>query len=151
MLEVLEGNILTATRADIWLMAIAGVAALSLHTLFHKQLLFSAFDAETAQSSGIRSSWWDLFFFLILGVIVSLGIKLAGTLLVFAFLVLPAVTALLLSQKLGRILAIAVASACIAAVVGLGASVRFDLPSGPTVVACSFVLLMIAWVISRFK
>lgn len=151
MLDVLSGNILTVTSAQIWSMAVVGVVAIGLHTLFHKEFLFSAFDRETAQASGVRSAFWDLFFFLLLGVTISLGIKLAGTLLVFAFLVLPAVTALLLSQKLAKIQALAIAASAVAAVAGLYASVRLDLPSGPTIVACSFVLLLVAWVISRFR
>lgn len=149
--EVIEGNILTITSPEVWQMAIAAVTAVVLHTLFHKQFLFSAFDPETAQASGIRSNLWDLFFFLILGVIIALSIKLAGTLLVFAFLVLPAVTALLLSRHLGKIYAIAVGAAMIATLTGLYVSTKCDLPPGPSVVAISFIIFAIAWVISRFK
>jgi ABC-type Mn2+/Zn2+ transport system permease subunit len=151
MLDVLSGNILTVTPQQVWWMAGVGLAAMVLHTLFHKQFVYSAFDSETAQASGIRSGVWDLLFFLILGVVISVSIKLAGTLLVFAFLVVPAVTALLLSQHLGRIYAIAIASASIATVAGLYASVKMDLPSGPAIVACSFVIMLAAWVVSRFR
>jgi len=151
MLDVLSGNILTIQPSEIWWMAGVSVVAVVLHTLFQKQLLYSAFDPETAQSSGIRSGLWDLLFFLILGIVIAFGIKLAGTLLVFAFLVLPAVTALLLTQRLGRIYAVAICSALLAVVIGLYASVRFDVPSGPTIAAVSFALLVIAWIISRFK
>lgn len=151
MLDVLSGNILTVTSSQVWWMAGVGALVILIHALFHKQFMFSAFDRETAQASGIRSAWWDLFFFLLLGVIISLGIKLAGTLLVFAFLVLPGVTALLLSQHLGRIQAIAIAASIIATVTGLYASVRLDLPSGPTIVASSFVLLLVAWVITKLR
>jgi len=151
MLDVLSGNILTVTSAQVWWMAGASAVAVALHALFSKQFVFSMFDPETAQASGIRTGWWNLFFFLILGVIISLAIRLAGTLLVFAFLVVPAVTGLLLSQHLGRACAIAIGAASIATVSGLYASVRMDLPSGPAVVACSFVLLGVAWVVSRFR
>ncbi|MHB0999229.1 MAG: metal ABC transporter permease [Armatimonadota bacterium] len=151
MLDVLSGNILTVTMPEVWWMAGVGAIVILLHTLFHKQFLFSAFDRETAQASGIKSAWWDLFFFLLLGITISLGIKLAGMLLVFAFLVLPGVTALLLSQHLGRIQVIAVATSVVATVAGLYASVRLDLPSGPTIVAVSFILLLIAWLFSKFR
>jgi ABC-type Mn2+/Zn2+ transport system permease subunit len=149
--EVIEGNILTITSADVWQMAVAAFLAVLLHTLFHKQFLFSAFDPETAQASGINSGRWDMFFFLILGVIIALSIKLAGTLLVFGFLVLPAVTALLLSRHLGKIYAVAIASATIATVFGLYASVTFDLPPGPIIVVLSTVILGLAWVVSKFR
>lgn len=151
LLDVLSGNILTVTHDQIWLMAGVGVVAVVVHSLFYKQLLYSTFDPETAQASGIRSGVWDLLFFLILGVVISVSIRLAGTLLVFAFLVVPAVTALLLSQHTGRVYAIAVGSACIATVGGLYASFTMDLPSGPAIVACSFLILLAAWVASRFR
>lgn len=151
ILNVLSGNILTVTQREVWWMAGVGVGAIALHTLFSKQMLFSMFDPETARASGIRAGWWDLLFFLMLGVIISLAIKLAGTLLVFAFLVIPAVAGLLLSQRLWKVCAIAVAVACIATVGGLFASVRMDLPSGPTIVACLFVALPVACAGSKLK
>lgn len=151
MLDVLSGNILTVSASEIWQMGIIGLIAIGLHMLFQKQFLYSAFDPETAQSSGVKAGRWDLFFFLILGIVIAMSIKLAGTLLVFAFLVLPAVTALLFSQRLGKIHAIAVGSAVVATVLGLYASVKFDMPSGPTIVAFSFAIFAVAWVISRFR
>jgi zinc/manganese transport system permease protein len=151
MLDVLSGNILTVTSHQVWIMAIVGIAAVGFHTLFHKQFVYSAFDPETAQASGMRAGVWDLLFFLALGIVISISIKLAGTLLVFAFLVVPAVTGLLLSQRLGRIYAIAVSSSVISTVAGLYASVRLDLPSGPAIVACSFAILLVAWIVSRFR
>jgi ABC-type Mn2+/Zn2+ transport system permease subunit len=151
MLDVLSGNILTVTPREVWWMVGIGALAIALHTLLSKQFLFSMFDPETAQASGLRSAWWDLLFFLILGVVISVAIRLAGTLLVFAFLVIPAVTGLLLTQHLGRISAIAIGAASIATIFGLYASVKMDLPSGPAIVACSFILLAVAWLVSRFR
>lgn len=151
MLDVLSGNVLTVTWPQVWMMAAASVIAVALLALFHKQFTYSMFDAETAQSSGIKAGWWDLFFFLILGVIISLAIRLVGTLLVFAFLVIPAVTGMLLSRSLKGIYAVAIISSMIAAAAGLLASLKMDLPSGPAIIACSFILLAAAWVISRFR
>jgi ABC-type Mn2+/Zn2+ transport system permease subunit len=151
LLDVLSGNVLTITPAQVWWMAGTAVVAITVMTLLGKQFLFSMFDPETAQAAGVRVGLWDLAFFLVLGVIISLAIRLAGTLLVFAFLVLPAVTGLLLSKRLEWIRAIAITSACIATAAGLYASVKMDLPSGPAIVACSFALLAVAWTISRFR
>jgi ABC-type Mn2+/Zn2+ transport system permease subunit len=151
MLDVLSGDILTVTMSQVWMMIAFGLAAIAIHSLFLKQFLFSAFDAETAQASGIRSAAWDLFFFVILGVVISLSIRLAGTLLTFAFLVMPAVTALLFTQRTGRIFLVAIGAACIATIVGLSLSVKMDVPSGPAIAAVSFVLLAAAWVVSRFR
>ncbi|MCE5321980.1 metal ABC transporter permease [bacterium] len=151
MLDVLSGNILTVTPGQVWLMACAGIASIAVHSLLSKQFLFSMFDPETARACGIKSGWWDLLFFLILGVIISLAIRLAGTLLVFAFLVIPAVTGLLVSQRLSGIYIVALGSSAIATVCGLYASFQMDLPSGPAIVACLFVLLIAGWLISKFR
>lgn len=151
MLEVLSGNILTVTTQQVWWMAGVGAAAVALHALFHKQFYFCSFDAETAQASGFRAARWDLAFFLILGMVISLAIRLAGTLMVFAFLVLPAVTAMIVSRRLGHIYAVAIGSASLATIVGMLASIRWDLPAGPAIVACSFALAGIAWAVSRVK
>ncbi len=151
VLEVLSGDVLTVTGRQVWLMGAVAGAAIVLHSLFHKQLLFSAFDAEAAKASGIRSGWWDLLFFLILGVVISVSMRLGGTLLVFAFLVFPAGTALLLVQRFAAIYVAAVAAASISTVAGLMASYRFDLPTGPTIVAASCVLLVVAWGASKLK
>jgi len=151
MLEVLSGNILTVAPAQLWGAAGICLAAVALSTLCHKQLLFSAFDPETAQASGLRVGLWDLMFFVILGVVVAVAMRLAGTLLVFAFLVLPATTGLLLCRQLGRIYAVAVAAALVATAAGLYASFRLDLPTGPAIVACSALLLLLAWAIARLR
>lgn len=151
LLDVLSGNILTVNPAQLWWAAGLCVLAVVLHQLFHKQFLFSAFDADTAQTSGFRVAWWDLFFFLLLGVVVALSIRLAGTLLVFGFLVLPALTGLALSRHLSGIYLIAVGSAMVATVAGLYLSFRMDLPSGPAIVACSFIIMLVASGIARLR
>ncbi len=142
LLDVLSGDILTVTPAQVWLMAGVGAAVFVLHTAFYKQFLYSAFDPETAHASGFRAGWWDLFFFLMLGAVIAFSIRLAGTLLVFAFLVVPAVTALLLARSLARVRVIAVVTAILADIVGVYASVRLDLPMGPTIVAVMFAVLL---------
>ncbi|MDH7602317.1 MAG: metal ABC transporter permease [Armatimonadota bacterium] len=149
LLNVLSGNILTITPGQVWLMAILLAMTLLVYALFQKQFLFSAFDPETARASGIRASLWDLLFYIILGVAISFSIRVVGTLLVFAFLVVPAVTALLLSQRFAGIYALAVGSAAISTVSGLVLSYKLDLPTGPTIVAFSAVLLLAAYAASR--
>ena len=151
LLDVLSGNILTVAPAQLVWAAAVCLAAVVLHLAFHKQFVFTAFDAETAQTMGVRVGAWDLFFFVLLGTVVALAIRLAGTLLVFAFLVLPALTGLAMSRHLRWIYVWAVGSACVATVAGLWASFRMDLPSGPAIVACSFVIFVLAWAVGKVR
>ncbi|MCX8052877.1 MAG: metal ABC transporter permease [Armatimonadetes bacterium] len=151
VLDLLSGDLLTVTADQIWSMAIVSTAAVTLHTLFHKQLLFCEFDAETAAACGLRAVSWDMIFFLILGAVISLSIRIAGTLLVFSFLVAPAVTALLVARSFAAIYATSIGSACISTVTGLIVSYKLDLPTGPTIAAVCCSLLLIAWVASKLR
>lgn len=151
LLEVLSGNILTVDPNHLWWALLLCLAAVGVHQLLHKQFLYCAFDADTAQASGLRVGWWDLWFFILLGAVLALAIRLAGTLLVFGFLVLPALTGLALSRQLSRIYVVAVVSAMLATCAGLVLSYHIDLPSGPTIVACSFALLCLAWALARLR
>jgi zinc transport system permease protein len=145
----LQGNILGITRVDTVELLAATVPVLAAHAVFYKEFLFVSFDRETARTLGYRVARWDMALLLSLGFVISLAMQFAGVLLVFNFLVLPAVTGLLLSRGMGGTFVISAASALLAAVVGFILSVPFDLPTGPTMIAVSGVLVILAWVVRR--
>ena len=141
----LQGNILGITRGDTLVLIAVAVPVLVLHGLFYKELLFVSFDRETARTLGYDVRRWDLLLYLTLGVVIASAMQFAGVMLVFNFLVLPAVTGLLLSQHIRGVFFWSVTSALTAAVVGFSLSVPFDLPSGPAISAASGVLVLLAW------
>ena len=141
----LQGNILGITRADTAMLAAVAVPVLLAHFVFYKEFLFVSFDRETARTLGYNVRFWNLFLYFTLGIVIAYAMQFAGVMLVFNFLVLPAVTGLLLAQSMRAIFAVAVASALLAAVVGFSLSVPFDLPSGPTIIAVSGLLALTAW------
>lgn len=142
----LSGNILGITRSDTLVLMAVAAPVLMLHAVFYKELLFVSFDRETARTLGYNVRWWDLLLYLTLGIVIASAMQFAGVMLVFNFLVLPAVTGLLLSQTMRGVFFWSVASALIAAFAGFSLSVPFDLPSGPAISAASGVLVMLAWV-----
>lgn len=142
---LLQGNILGITRADTLLLLAVSIPVLLVHVLFYKEFLFVSFDRETARTLGYRVTFWNLFLYFTLGLVIAFAMQFAGVMLVFNFLVLPAVTGLLLARSMTGIFTIAVLSAVVAAVVGFSLSVPFDLPSGPAIIACSGVLALGAW------
>ena len=85
------------------------------------------------------------------GLVIAFAMQFAGVMLVFNFLVLPAVTGLLLARSMGGIFTFSVASALLAAILGFSLSVPFDLPSGPTIIAVSGGLVAIAWTVRRLQ
>ena len=147
----LQGNILGLTRTDTLLELAVSVPVLLLHTVFYKELLFVSFDRETARTLGYRVDRWNLLLYFTIGLVIATAIQFAGVLLVFNFLVLPAVTGLLLSRSMAGTFVVAVVAAAMAALVGFVASIRFDLPSAAAIIAVSGAFVMLAWVYRRVR
>jgi zinc transport system permease protein len=143
----LSGNILGITRTDTMVLLGVSVPVLLIHVAFYKEFLFVSFDQETARTLGYRVMFWNLLLYFTLGLVIAVAMQFAGVLLVFNFLVLPAVTGLLLSRSMGGMFAVAVGAGLLAAAVGFSLSVPFDLPTGPTIILVSGVLALLAWLI----
>ncbi len=96
-------------------------------------------DAET-QSWNVR--WWDFLFYVLFGVAITMAVPVAGVLLVFTFLVVPALVAFLFTRETRRLIVISWSCSAIALAIGLAVSFRFDLPTGPVIV-CTFGLVLL--------
>lgn len=147
----LQGNILGITRSDTLVILGASLPVLAAHVIFYKEFLFVSFDRETARTLGYNVKRWDLALYLTLGIVIAFAMQFAGVMLVFNFLVLPAVTGLLLSRSMRGTFAVSVGSAVLAAVVGFAISVPFDLPSGPAIIAVSGALVALSWAAQRLR
>ena len=147
----LQGNILGITRKDTLVLLAVSLPVLLLHGVFFKEFLFVSFDRETARTLGYRVTAWDLLLYFTLGVVITGAMQFAGVLLVFNFLVLPAVTGLLLASTLRGTIAVAVLSALLAVLIGFSLSVPFDLPSAPAIIAVQGLLLLAAWLVRRAR
>ena len=141
----LQGNILGITATDTLVLLAVAVPVLLVHVVFYKEFLFVSFDRETARTLGYNVRFWNLLLYLTLGVVIAYAMQFAGVMLVFNFLVLPAVTGLLLAQSMAGIFGVAIGSALLAALFGFSLSVPFDLPSGPAIIAVSGILALLAW------
>ena len=149
VLGLLFGNILTVDGAHLLILLGVTVGIALVQGLFFKEFLFSSYDPETARASGLRVGRWNLLFDLSLAVTIAAALHEAGALLVFSMLVQPALTGLLVSSRLRRVMAIAVASGLVATVLGLVLSVLWDLPTGPAIVAVSSLFVTGAWLARR--
>lgn len=147
----LQGNILGITRKDTLVLLGVSAPVLLLHTVFYKEFLFVSFDRETARTLGYRVNLWNLVLYFTLGVVIASAMRFAGVLLVFNFLVLPAVTGLLMASTMAGTIAWAIGSAVVAVVVGFSLSVPFDLPSAPAMIAVSGVEALLAWLVRRAR
>ena len=137
--QLLVGSILGVTREDVF--RLAGLYALvgGIHWLARRPLLALSLGGEVR---GARA--WDFLFYLTFGLVVTSSVRIAGVLLVFSYLIVPAVIGAWLAATIGRRLVIGWAVGLVASASGLAASFRWDLPTGATVVAAFGTLLALA-------
>lgn len=134
--RMLVGDILTVSMDDVLLLALLYGAVGLAHALLRRKLL--------AAADGAPSALWDLVFYGSFGLVVTSSVAKAGVLLVFAFLIIPAVIGTLFSARTGAALGIGWAAGTLASLLGFGASVALDLPTGAAMVAAFAAVLLAA-------
>lgn len=142
--NLLKGDILTTSGTDLSvLVVVLGAVALTL-LAFRRELLLVSFDRDMAITVGKRVRLWDALLYLVIGITISLGVMTAGPLVTFGFLVVPPLTARLLTRRMLAFSLVAALLGAAAAFSGFYLAYRFDLPLGPTDVAlASGVLLLV--------
>jgi zinc/manganese transport system permease protein len=139
--KILIGSILTVEAPElIKFAALYGVIGL-LHWFGRRPMLAVASEAQPAGHSPLAVSLWDFLFFLSFGVVVTSSVTTAGVLLVFSFLIVPAVIGAMFSRAVPVVLAIAWSTGILASAVGLAGSFVLDLPTGAAMVV-AFVLML---------
>ena len=142
VLQILSGDILGTTQVEIfWMAGIFGATAL-LHYACWKEFLFVSYDPDMAATLGLRIRFWDGLLFFSLAACVALALRVSGAIVSFAFLIGPSVAALLVSRRFPVIIATAIILGALSAAAGLTLSFFEDLPSGPTIAACSLVPIL---------
>jgi zinc/manganese transport system permease protein len=142
--EILTGSILWVKAPMVWRAAgvYAGVGL--FHWTFRARFLRISDDPEQARRDGLRVRLWDFLFYVSFGVVITHSVQTAGVLLVFVFLVAPAILAVMLSSRLWVQLLVGWGLGTAVSLAGLVISYYGDLPSGPTVVCTYGVALLLA-------
>ena len=140
----LFGNILGITTSDLYV--IAGVTALvaAIFFVWWKPLLFTTFDRDVARASGVPVHWVEASFSLVLAATVIASLQVTGATLIAATLVIPPVTARLLTDSFNRLFLIAVVTGALTGFVGIYLSWFVDVSSGATIVLLQAALFTLA-------
>jgi len=140
--DMLVGNILAVSRAEVVKTAVLyGVIGI-FHYFFRKKFLLISTDPAKAEASGMNIRFWDFLFYASFGFVVTSSVAIAGVLLVFCYLIVPSVGAMLFADKIGRRLAIGWTMGTLVSALGVYFSVLLDLPTGATIV-CTFGAVLI--------
>ena len=141
--ELLTGSILWVKWTTILHAAIVYAAVGLFHFIFRDKFLLISNHPEKAYEQGISVRFWDFLFYVTFGIVITHSVGTAGVLLVFVFLVVPAITSIMITDVLWKQLVIGWSMGLIVSVAGLYISYVADLPSGPTVVAFYGAVLLI--------
>ena len=142
--ETLTGTLIWIAWPQIIRMAVVYTILGVIYYIFRKPFL-SVSLGETAP----RAPVWDFLFYVLFGIVISLSVPVAGVLMVFSSLVMPAVVAFLFTSRFSTALWIAWGVGAVALVTGVGASFRWDVPTGPLLV-CMFGLAVVIGLLIRF-
>jgi zinc/manganese transport system permease protein len=140
--DMLVGNIIAVSWPDVFKTAgLYGLVGL-FHYIFRKQFLAISMSHENAEATGLNVRLWDFLFYASFGFVVTSSVSIAGVLLVFCYLIVPSVAAMLYADTIGRRLAIGWTMGTIVSALGVYLSLVLDLPTGATIV-CTFGLVLI--------
>ena len=149
--EMLVGNILSVTWPELGKTALLYALVGVFHYIFRERFLMISMDEQEAERRGLNIRFWDFLFYVSFGFVVTSSVAIAGVLLVFCFLIVPSVTAMLFAARLGPRLAIGWTMGALVSAGGVALSFVLDLPTGATIVATfGFALLLLAGVKKAF-
>lgn len=140
--DMLVGNILAVSWDEVWKTAILYAIIGAFHFIFRRKFLAISMNHEAAEREGVSLRLWDFLFYASFGFVVTRSVAIAGVLLVFCYLIVPSVAAMLYAETIGRRLAIGWTMGTIVSALGVYLSLVMDLPTGATIV-CTFGLVLI--------
>jgi zinc/manganese transport system permease protein len=141
--DMLVGNILAVSMHDVVKTASLYGAIGLFHYIFRKNFLLISTNPAAAEAKGLNIRLWDFLFYASFGFVVTSSVAIAGVLLVFCYLVVPSVGAMLFADHIGKRLAIGWIMGTLVSALGVYFSVALDLPTGATIV-CTFGAVLIA-------
>ena len=146
--ETLVGSLFTVDPKQVGRVALLYAAIAVVHVLLRKPFFDITNDPAAARARGRHLFWWDLLFYATFGLMVTSSVPIAGVLLVFGLLVIPAVAGSIATSRPGAALAVGWVFGFLASVVGLVGSVRFDMPAAPSILVTLAALLVLVGAVS---
>src|SRR5262249_2026404 len=145
--DMLVGNILAVSRPEVTKTAILYAAVGLFHFIFRKKFLLISINHEKAETLCVNVRFWDFLFYASFGFVVTSSVAIAGVLLVFCYLIVPSVGAMLFADRIGPRLAIGWTMGTLVSALGCYLSVAIDTPTGATIVVTFGAVLILMFLI----
>ncbi len=144
LLAYLFGDVLAVTAGDLWWIMGGGALALGVLTLIWRPLLAATIQEDLARAEGVPVSEVGLVFVLLIALVIATAMKVVGILLITSLLIIPAAAARQFARTPEQMAVLAALAGVLAVGLGLAASLRWDTPSGPSVVVAAVVLFALS-------
>ncbi len=141
--DMLVGNILAVSWQEVRKTALLYGAVGLFHLIFRKKFLSISMNHGKAEQSGMNVHFWDFLFYASFGFVVTSSVAIAGVLLVFCYLIVPSVGAMLFADRIGPRLAIGWTMGTLVSALGCYLSVQLDTPTGATIVVTFGAILVL--------
>ncbi len=144
---MLVGSLLSVRGPEVFKVAVLYALIGGLHWLCRKAFFLISTDPDAAYAQGWRVRLWDFVFYASFGVVVTSSVRIGGVLLVFSYLIVPALAGVALGGTVAARLLIGWSFGTLVSVIGMAASALLDLPTGATVV-CTFGVTLLAFALA---
>jgi len=149
LFSYLFGSILSVSNEDLVVMSIFGTLSMAVLLGLFKEFYFISFDEEVAQVSGLRVKLLNFLLVTIVAVIIALSIRVVGTLLIGALMVIPTISALRYRLGFLKTIFLSLIFSVVSVLAGMTLSYYFSLPSGATIVLVLLVVFIISMLANR--
>ena len=145
LMSYLFGSILSISVDEFWVSIVVSLVVIGFIVAAYHDLFAVTFDEESARTMGVRVGFYNYFFTIVSAVVVVVGMRVVGLLLISSLVILPAVTSLQLSKTFSKCLVISAVVAVLSVLGGIFFSYHLSLPSGGAIVAVNFLLFLLSY------
>lgn len=146
--DMLVGNIIAVSWPEVYKTAVLYGAIGAFHYVFRRPFLAISMAHDDPEATGLNVRLWDFLFYASFGFVVTSSVAIAGVLLVFCYLIVPSVAAMLYADSVVHRLAIGWTMGTVVSAVGVYLSLVLDLPTGATIV-CTFGAALVVMAAAR--
>ncbi len=146
-----SASILTLTKSEVWLCAVLSLLMLLVFGLFYHKIFCVTFDEDFARAVGTNARLYNLLIALVIAVIIVLSMNLVGSLLISAFVIFPALSAMRLFSTFGAVTIAAAVVSVFCALFGLLLSILAGTPVGATIVAIDALAFLLCILAGRLR
>ncbi|WP_068088761.1 metal ABC transporter permease [Polycladidibacter stylochi] len=148
---LLFGDILSVSKTDILIIYLSFPIMLLTLKLIWRPLLCATLNQELAEAEGQKAKLAEIIFLLIMAATIAISLKIVGVLLITAMLIIPAASARFFARTPEQMALLAVPAGIIAVISGLQGSLLYDSPSGPSIVAATLIVFIIAMGLNKVR